>query len=76
MQKSTNLKRYGIEIHTSKPIGNDLTLDDLQKHGADAIFLAIGAWKGLQLRRYPARRLPGGLLTPLLYFARGTLPGN
>ncbi len=45
-----NLKRYGIQIHTNTAIGKDLTLEELQKHGADAIFLAIGAWKGLKLR--------------------------
>jgi len=45
-----NLKRYGIEIHTNTIIGRDLTIEELQEHGAGAIFLAIGAWKGLKLR--------------------------
>jgi heterodisulfide reductase subunit A-like polyferredoxin len=45
-----NLKRYGIKVHTDTTIGRDLTIDDLQKHGAGAIFLAIGAWKSLQLK--------------------------
>ena len=45
-----NLKRYGIEIHTNVVIGRDLTIEDLRKHGAKAIFLATGAWKGLKLR--------------------------
>ena len=45
-----NLKRYGIKIHTNTAIGKDLTLEELREHGADAIFLAIGAWKGLKLR--------------------------
>ena len=45
-----NLKRYGIKIHTNKTIGKDLILDDLQKHGAGAIFLAIGAWKSFRLK--------------------------
>jgi heterodisulfide reductase subunit A-like polyferredoxin len=45
-----NLKRYGIEIHTNTTIGRDLTIEELQEHGAGAIFLAIGAWKGLKLR--------------------------
>jgi len=44
-----NLQRYGIEIHTNTPIGQNLTLDDLQKDGAAAIFLAIGAWQSLKL---------------------------
>ncbi len=45
-----NLKRYGITIHTNTVIGRDLTLEELREHGASAIFLAIGAWKGLKLR--------------------------
>jgi len=45
-----NLKRYGVEIHTNTVIGRDLTIEELQEHGAGAIFLAIGAWKGLKLR--------------------------
>ncbi len=44
-----NLKRYGIEIHTNTAIGKDLTLEELQSHGAKAIFLGPGAWKGLKL---------------------------
>jgi heterodisulfide reductase subunit A-like polyferredoxin len=45
-----NLKRYGIQIHTHTVIGKDITLEELREHGASAIFLAIGAWKGLKLR--------------------------
>ena len=45
-----NLKRYGIEIHTDTAIGRDLTIEELQQHGAKAVFLAAGAWKGLKLR--------------------------
>ncbi|OIN96884.1 MAG: 4Fe-4S ferredoxin, partial [Deltaproteobacteria bacterium CG1_02_45_11] len=45
-----NLKRYGIKIHTNTAIGKDLTLEELQKHGTNAIFLGIGAWKSLKLR--------------------------
>ncbi len=45
-----NLNRYGIKIHTNTTIGKDLTVEELQKHGADAIFLAIGSWKSLKLR--------------------------
>jgi len=44
-----NLKRYGIEIHTNTTIGKDLTIEELRKHGAKAIFLGAGAWKGLKL---------------------------
>jgi NADPH-dependent glutamate synthase beta subunit-like oxidoreductase/ferredoxin len=45
-----NLKRFGIEIHTNTSVGKDLTLAELQEHGAKAIFLGPGAWKGLTLR--------------------------
>jgi heterodisulfide reductase subunit A-like polyferredoxin len=45
-----NLKRYGIQIHTHTVIGKDITLEELREHGASAIFLAVGAWKGLKLR--------------------------
>ncbi|SPD75721.1 CoB--CoM heterodisulfide reductase iron-sulfur subunit A family protein [uncultured Desulfobacterium sp.] len=44
-----NLKRYGIEIHTNTAIGKDLTIRDLQQHGAKAVFIGAGAWKGLRL---------------------------
>ena len=44
-----NLKRYGIKIHANTAIGKDLTIDDLQKQGVGAIFLAIGAWKSWKL---------------------------
>jgi len=45
-----NLKRYGIEIHTDTAIGKDITIEELKEHGAKAIFLGPGAWKGLKLR--------------------------
>jgi heterodisulfide reductase subunit A-like polyferredoxin len=45
-----NLNRYGIKIITHTTIGQDFTIDDLQKQGIGAIFLAIGAWKSLKLR--------------------------
>ncbi|UCD82204.1 MAG: FAD-dependent oxidoreductase [Desulfobacterales bacterium] len=45
-----NLKRYGIKVHTNTTIGRDLTVNDLQKQGAGAVFLAIGAWKSLKLK--------------------------
>jgi heterodisulfide reductase subunit A-like polyferredoxin len=45
-----NLKRYGIEIQTNTVIGRDITLEELKDHGAKAVFLGAGAWKGLKLR--------------------------
>ncbi len=44
-----NLKRYGIEIHTNTVIGKDITIEELREHGAKAIFIGTGAWKGLKL---------------------------
>ncbi|MBW2355003.1 MAG: FAD-dependent oxidoreductase, partial [Deltaproteobacteria bacterium] len=44
-----NLKRYGIRIHTNTVLGKDITIEELQAHGAKAIFIGIGAWKGLKL---------------------------
>ncbi len=48
-QEIGNLKRFGIEIQTGVKIGKDLTLQELKDHGAKAVFLAVGAWKGLRL---------------------------
>ena len=45
-----NLKRLGIEIHTGTEVGKDVTLEELKKHGARAIFVGTGAWRGLKLR--------------------------
>ena len=44
------LKRYGIEIFTNTVVGKDITIEELREHGAKAIFLGPGAWKGLKLR--------------------------
>ncbi len=44
-----NLERYGIKIHTNIKIGKDITLEELKKKGANAIYIATGAWKGLKL---------------------------
>ncbi len=44
-----NLNRYGIKFFPNTTIGKDLTIDDLQKQGVSAIFLAIGAWKSWKL---------------------------
>jgi len=40
----------GVEIKLNTPIGKDLTIDDLKKKGYKAVFIAIGAYKGLKLR--------------------------
>ena len=43
------IQRTGVKIQTNARLGEDLTVDELRAHGAKAIFLAIGAWKGLKL---------------------------
>jgi len=40
---------HGIEARTEKRLGTDFTLDDLRKEGFRAIFVAIGAHRGLKL---------------------------
>ena len=42
----TNL---GVEIKTNTPLGPDLTVDDLLNNGYKAVYLALGAHKGIDL---------------------------
>ncbi len=42
----TNL---GVEIKTNTALGPDLTIDDLKKDGFKAVYLALGAHKGIEL---------------------------
>ncbi|MGD8713447.1 MAG: FAD-dependent oxidoreductase, partial [Desulfobacterales bacterium] len=42
----TNL---GVEIKTNTPIGADLSIDDLLNNGYKAVYLALGAHKGIEL---------------------------
>jgi len=42
----TNL---GVEIKTNTPLGEDLTTDDLLNDGYQAVYLALGAHKGIEL---------------------------
>jgi heterodisulfide reductase subunit A-like polyferredoxin len=42
----TNL---GVELKTSSPLGPDLTVDDLLNNGYKAVYLALGAHKGIEL---------------------------
>jgi heterodisulfide reductase subunit A-like polyferredoxin len=45
-----NIKRFGVEIQTSSPIGKDKTIDDLlKKEGFKAVYIATGAHKGMKL---------------------------
>ncbi len=43
------IKKLGVEIKTNTTIGKDIALDKL-KEQYKAIFLAIGAWKGLKMK--------------------------
>nr|MBC8450597.1 NAD(P)-dependent oxidoreductase [bacterium] len=43
------IKHLGVEILYDTPIGPDLTLDDLRRQRYKAIFIGIGAHKGLKL---------------------------
>ena len=42
----TNL---GVEIKTNTPLGSDLSVDDLLNDGYKAVYLALGAHKGIEL---------------------------
>ncbi len=44
------IKNLGVEVLYDTPVGPDLTLEDLKKKGYKAIFLGIGAHKGLKLK--------------------------
>ena len=43
------ITRLGVEIKTGTPLGGDLTVDRLLSDGYGAVYLAIGAHKGLDL---------------------------
>ncbi|MCG8685249.1 MAG: FAD-dependent oxidoreductase, partial [Desulfobacterales bacterium] len=46
IQVITNL---GVEIKLNTPLGNDLTIDDLFEQGYKAVYIALGAHKGIDL---------------------------
>ncbi|MCP4402753.1 MAG: FAD-dependent oxidoreductase [bacterium] len=39
----------GVELRTNTPVGEDLTLDDLEQQGFKAIFISIGTQQGRQM---------------------------
>lgn len=43
------VKRLGVEIKLNTALGKDITIDELFKQGYKAIFLGVGAQKGLKL---------------------------
>ncbi|RLB40502.1 MAG: 4Fe-4S ferredoxin, partial [Deltaproteobacteria bacterium] len=43
------ITKLGVEIKTNTPLGPDLTIDDLFSQGYKAVYLALGAHKGIEL---------------------------
>lgn len=52
------VKRLGVEIKLNTALGKDITIDELFKQGYKAIFLGVGAQKGLKLN-VPGNDLAG-----------------
>jgi heterodisulfide reductase subunit A2 len=44
-----HILRLGVQTETGKRLGSDFTLEDLTRQGFNAIFLAVGAHRGLKL---------------------------
>lgn len=53
-----NIKKAGVRIITNRPVGRDLTFDDLFAQDYKAILLAVGAHRGLKLG-LPGEDTPG-----------------
>jgi len=45
-----SIKNVGVEIIMNKPLGPDMTIDDLKKDGYEAVFIATGQYKPLTLK--------------------------
>ncbi|AGL01481.1 NAD(P)-binding protein [Desulfoscipio gibsoniae] len=52
------LEKMGVQFKTNTPLGPQLTIDDLMNQGYKAVFLAIGAHKGVSLN-IPGEDLSG-----------------
>jgi len=44
------IKNLGVDLKLNTPINKDFTIDDLFKNGYKAVFIGVGAHKGLKLR--------------------------
>jgi len=66
------IKNLGVEIRLSTPIGPDLTIDDLFKQDYKAVFIGIGAHKGLKLK-VPGEDDFEGLLDCIVFLRRVNL---
>lgn len=74
------IRNLGVDIHLETPIGPDLTLADLRKRGYKAIFIGIGAHKGLKLK-VPGEDDFEGFMDCIVFLRRVNLgdqtkPGN
>lgn len=54
------LEKLGVEIRTNSKLGKDFTVEDLKQQGYKAVFLALGAHKGIDLN------LPGSDLSGVM----------
>jgi len=54
------IKAAGVEIRLNSPIGRELSLEDLREQGFEAVFMSVGAHKGLRLG-VDGENLPGVL---------------
>ncbi|MBW2593366.1 MAG: FAD-dependent oxidoreductase, partial [Deltaproteobacteria bacterium] len=45
-----NITRFGVTMKTDSPIGADHTIEDLLNEGFGAVYIAVGAQKGVDLR--------------------------
>ena len=50
MNDVSYIEDLGVEIRYDTPISKDLTVDDLAKQGFKAVFVGVGAQKGLKLK--------------------------
>ncbi|MCD4747929.1 MAG: FAD-dependent oxidoreductase [Thermoanaerobaculales bacterium] len=58
----------GIKARTDVKLGRDFTLDFLRVEGADAIFLAVGAWRDRELGL--AKTKPAGVVSGIKFLER------
>ena len=79
-QETDYIKRLGVDIVYNHPIGPEHSLDDLRREGFKAIFIGVGAHKGLKLK-IPGEDDYKGFLDCIIYLAKVNLgdktkPGN
>ncbi|RJR43482.1 MAG: response regulator [Desulfobacteraceae bacterium] len=72
--------RLGIEVRTGQALGRDFTLNDLEREGFNAVFLATGAHKGMKVR-IPGEDQYEGILDAVDFLREANLgkkevPGN